>query len=223
MKVLVGTDFHGDEGAFEGFASKAEEEHAEVLVICGDITHFGTLREAKYLLSLLSGLRVPLLFVPGNCDPPSLVGVDIEGARCIQGENVSYGDLTFLGVGGSPPTPFSTPFEMSEEEITNVLCLASANLGDNRWLVLISHAPPYDTRLDEAFMGQHVGSSSVRKFIEERNPSIVFCGHIHEARGKDHINSTIVVNPGPARHGEYAKATFDDEITIEFGSLWLSG
>ncbi len=116
MKVLVGTDFHGNEAAFESFASKAEEGHAEILVICGDITHFGTLDQAKYLLSMLSALRVPLLFVPGNCDPPSLVGVDIEGANCIHGKAVSYDDLTFLGVGGSPPTPFSTPFEMTEEE-----------------------------------------------------------------------------------------------------------
>ncbi len=219
MKVLVGTDFHGDEAAFEGFAVRAEEEKAEVLLICGDITHFGTLSEAKYLLSLLAARRVPLLFVPGNCDPPALTGVDMEGANCIHGKRVAYGDTTFLGVGGSPPTPFSTPFEMSEEEIMETLNRASANLSDSRWLVLVSHTPPYGTRVDAAFAGHHVGSSSVRKFIEEREPSIVFCGHIHEARGNDQVNNTIIVNCGPARHGDYARATFNDEITTEFGSL----
>jgi Icc-related predicted phosphoesterase len=219
MKVLIGTDFHGNEAMFEGFASKAEEDRAEVLVICGDITHFGTLSEARYLLSLLSGLRVPVLFVPGNCDPPSLVGVDVEGAKCIHGKSVSYGDVTFLGVGGSPPTPFSTPFEMTEEEITETLNSASKNLATNQWFVLVSHAPPLDTRLDKAFSGHHVGSLSVRRFVEERKPSIVFCGHIHEAKGEDQINSTILVNPGPSRHGDYVEASFNDEITIEFSSL----
>lgn len=219
MKVLVGTDFHGNEGAFESFASKAEEEHAEVLIVCGDITHFGTLREAKYLLSLLSGLRVPLLFVPGNCDPPSLVGVDMEGANCIHAKDVSYGGLTFLGVGGSPPTPFSTPFEMAEEEIMEALNHASQTLTDSRWLVLVSHTPPYNTQLDKTSFSDHVGSRSVRKFVEEQKPSVVFCGHIHEARGKDQINNTILVNPGPARHGNYARASFNDDVKIEFDSM----
>ncbi len=219
MKVLVGTDFHGNEGAFESFASKAEEGHAEILVVCGDMTHFGTLREAKYLLSLLSELRKPLLFVPGNCDPPSLVGVDIEGANCIHAGTVSYDGLAFLGVGGSPPTPFSTPFEMTEEEIMKSLNHASRNLTDSRWLVLVSHTPPYNTQLDKTLLGNHVGSRSVRRFVEEHKPSVVFCGHIHEAGGKDQINNTILVNPGPARHGDCAWATFDSDVTIELGYL----
>jgi len=219
MKVLVGTDFHGNEDFFESFASKAEEEHAEILVICGDITHFGTLSQAQHLLSLLVGLKVPVLFVPGNCDPPSLLGVDIEGARCIHGQSVSYGDLIFLGIGGSPPTPFSTPFEMSEEKIMETLNNASKNLPDNRWLILVSHTPPHDTRLDKTFLGKHVGSLSVRKFVEEKKPSVVFCGHIHEAKGKDRINDTILVNSGAARHGDYAEADFNEDIMIDFGSL----
>jgi Icc-related predicted phosphoesterase len=219
MKILVGTDFHGKETVFEGFAGKAEEEHVDVLVICGDITHFGTLQEAKRLLSILTRLRLPVLFVPGNCDPPSLAGVDVEGARCIHGKNVSYGNITFLGVGGSPPAPFHTPFEMSEEMIMKTLTQASSNLPVNLWTVLVSHAPPFGTRLDQASLGRHVGSRSVRKFIEEKKPSIVFCGHIHEGKGEDRIKSTIIINPGPARHGDYAKAFFNSNITVNPGSL----
>jgi len=219
MKVLVGTDFHGNEAAFESFASKAEEGHAEILVICGDITHFGTLDQAKYLLSTLSGLRVPLLFVPGNCDAPSLVGVDVEGANCIHGKAVSYDDLTFLGVGGSPPTPFSTPFEMTEQEIMRTLNQASKNLTESRWFVVVSHTPPYNTQLDKTLLSHHVGSRSVREFVEEREPTVVFCGHIHEAGGKDQINETILVNCGPARHGDYVWAYFNSNVMIEFGSM----
>ena len=219
MKVLVGTDFHGNKEAFEAFALKAEEKHVDVMVICGDITHFGSLQEAKNLLSLLTGLRIPILFVPGNCDPPSLTGVDVEGARCIHGKNVAYGDLRFLGVGGSPPTPFSTPFEMTEEKIMNTLNKAADNLSFDRWSVLVSHAPPFNTKLDKVFLGHHVGSRSVRRFIEERKPSVVFCGHIHEAKGEDRINGTILVNPGSARHWNYAKATFGDDIKVEFSLL----
>jgi len=214
MRVLVGTDFHGKQSVFEAFVEKAEENRADVIVVCGDITHFGSLQEARRLLSLLTDTRIPVVFVPGNCDPPSLVGVDIEGATCIHGRNVTYYDATFIGVGACPPTPFSTPFEMTEDKITEALNRASSNLPLSRWVVLVSHAPPCGT-LDKTSFGHHVGSLSVRKYIEENQPSIVFCGHIHEARGKEKIGKTLVVNPGPARHGDYVVAFLDKTLRLE--------
>ncbi|MBS7656477.1 MAG: metallophosphoesterase [Candidatus Bathyarchaeia archaeon] len=215
MKVLVGTDFHGKQSVFEAFMEKAEENKADVMVVCGDITHFGSLQEARRLLSLLTDTRIPVLFVPGNCDPPSLVGVDIEGVTCIHGKNVTYDDVTFLGVGASPPTPFSTPFEMTEDKIMEALNQASNNLPLSRWVVLISHSPPNGTLLDKTSFGHHVGSLSVRKYIEENQPSMVFCGHIHEAKGKEKIGKTLVVNPGPARHGDYVVVFLDNELRLE--------
>jgi len=220
MKLIVGSDFHGNEIMVERFVAKAEEEHAEVILICGDITNFGTLREATRLLSSFTRLRVPVLFVPGNCDPPSLLGVDLEGVRSLHGKTVSYGEIAFLGIGGSPPTPFHTPFEIKEEEIMAELSQAAKNLIDDRKLILLSHTPPRDTRLDKTGFGLHVGSVSVRKFIEDERPLIVFCGHIHEARGEDRINDTILINPGPARHGDYVSASLEKgDINVEFGSL----
>jgi hypothetical protein len=219
MKVQVGTDFHGQESVFEAFAEKAEENSVDIMVICGDITHFGSLQEAQHLLSLLTDIRAPVLFVPGNCDPPSLVGVDTEGAACIHGRNISYGDLVFLGVGASPPTPFNTPFEMAEDKIMETLNQASNNLPVNRWLILVSHTPPRNTKLDRTSLGLHTGSLSVRKYIEERQPSVVFCGHIHEAKGREKIGKTVIINPGPTRHGDYATVLFNTEFTLELGKL----
>jgi len=220
MRLIVGSDFHGNERMVERFVVKAEEEHAEIILICGDITNFGTLREATRLLSFFTRLRVPVLFVPGNCDPPSLLGVDLEGVRCIHGGTASYGDITFLGIGGSPPTPFHTPFEIEENEIMAELNQAAENLNDAQQVILLSHAPPRDTRLDRTSFHLHVGSVSLRRFIEDKRPFLVFCGHIHEAKGRDRINETILVNPGPARHGDYALASIKgSDVVIEFGSL----
>ncbi len=215
MKVLVGTDFHGKESVFRAFAEKAEQENVDVMAVCGDVTHFGSLQEAQRLLSILTKLQVPVLFVPGNCDPPSLARLDMEGAACIHGKNTSIGDVAFLGVGASSPTPFNTPFELSEDEIRETLAHASSGLRPARWVVLVSHSPPLYTRLDETPSGLHVGSSSVRAFIEQTQPSVVFCGHIHEAKGRDKIGETLVVNPGPARHGDYTVASFNVELSLE--------
>ncbi len=212
---MVGTDFHGSEEAFRGFASKAEETNAEILVICGDITHFGSLQEARSLLSLLSGLRLPIYFVPGNCDPPSLATIEVEGASCIHGSYESYNDVTFFGLGGGPISPFSTPFEMTEEEIADFLTSKAKRSLASRISILVSHTPPKDTKLDRIYSGANVGSEYVRKFIEERKPSAVFCGHIHEARGVDKIGETILMNPGPARHGCCGLVSVREKIEVE--------
>lgn len=137
--ALIGADFHGHEEALRNFRLKAEEAKADILVICGDITHFGSIRQAKALLSLLVSVRLPILFVPGNCDPPSLGEVEVEGARCIHGRYESHGDITFFGIGGGPVSPFNTPFEMTEEEIRQLLGRETRNLPANRRLMLVSH------------------------------------------------------------------------------------
>lgn len=212
---MVGTDFHGSEEAFRGFASKAEETKAEILVICGDITHFGSLQEARYLLSRLARLRLPTYFVPGNCDPPSLAMMEVEGASCIHGSYKSHNELVFFGLGGGPISPFRTPFEMTEEEIADFLESTSKAPIVNHRLIVASHTPPKDTKLDRLYSGTHVGSETVRKFVEDRKPSAVFCGHIHEAHGIDMIGESILVNPGPARHGHCALVSVNDKIEVE--------
>lgn len=44
------------------------------------------------------------------------------------------------------------------------------------------------------------------------------CGHIHEARGEDAIGRSKVVNPNPARAGNYALFEIGNEIVVSFDS-----
>jgi len=221
VKLIVGSDFHGNEAMIKRFATEAIKENAEAMLICGDLTNFGTPKEVSRLLSILSETGMPVLFVPGNCDPPSPIGANLENVRLLHGKAATYGELSFIGVGGSPPTPFHTPFELSEEEIITELKRAAKNIIDYRRLILISHSPPHGTRLDRTMLHLHVGSSSIRRFIEENEPFLVFCGHIHEAKGEDKIKSTIIVNPGPAKDGDYVIALVKkNDISIEFRSFY---
>jgi hypothetical protein len=201
-------------------AFKAERIHADVMVISGDITHFGSVQNAKELLLPLVKLQLPVFFVPGNCDPPSLAEINLKNARCIHGSCETYDSVTFAGVGGGPISPFNTPFEMTEDEIMKVLNQSSKHCQPKPWLILVSHTPPKDTKLDAAFSGEHVGSSSLRRYIEDKQPSIVLCGHIHEARGIDRIGNTVIVNPGPARHSQCAVANLkNDGIEVKLDRL----
>ncbi len=214
------SDFHGEARAFRECASKAEELRVEAVVACGDLTHFNTVQRAKDLLAPLLELRLPLFFVPGNCDPPALTGVNIEGAHCIHGTFEVYEDAVFMGAGGGLLSPFHTPFEMTDEELMETLDRSFEHAPNKRWLILVSHHPPSKTKLDVTSGGKHIGSLSVRRFIEEKKPAVVFCGHVHEARGVDRIGETLLVNPGPARHGYCALADFNESIKVKMDRLW---
>ncbi len=217
MKILVASDIHGSVEAVEKIRSGSREWKVELVVICGDITHFGNANQAQMLLRGLSTPSVPVLFIPGNCDSPDLATLQDLGeihnlherTRVIEG-------ICFGGVGGAPPTPFDTPFELSEERIRESLDLISPGLTTCPRSVLVTHSPPVDTSLDLTRFRLHAGSRSVRGFIEERQPALVLCGHVHESKGKDTLGRSLMVNPGSVRNGPYAVVNFAEETEVVF-------
>jgi Icc-related predicted phosphoesterase len=215
----VTSDFHGSVEAAHKTVTKARSIEAATIVVCGDITHFGSVKDAEAVLSPLIASGIPTLYVPGNCDSPELVKTPIPGAVYLHGTCVSQTGVSFLGLGGAPLSPFHTLFELSESEITRILNGGFKQCSSNRWFIVVSHATPRDTRVDLAFSGVHAGSMSLRRFIEENRPNAVFGGHIHEARAIDHIGETIIVNPGPARHGNCAVAELSDKVNATLDSL----
>ncbi len=66
--------------------------------------------------------------------------------------------------------------------------------------ILVSHAPPFGI-LDKIHSGKHVGSKILLKAIKKYPPKIVFCSHIHEAKGVKKLGKTIIYNLGS--HGDY--------------------
>jgi len=219
LRILVTSDFHGSTEAARKAALKAKDVGAAAIVVCGDITHFGSLKDAKGVLSPLITSGVPTLYVPGNCDSPELAKTPIAGAIFLHGTCVNQTGVTFLGLGGAPVSPFHTLFELSESEIMRILNDAVGQCPRNKWFVVVSHATPKDTRVDSTSSGIHAGSTSLRRFIEENKPNAVFGGHIHEARAIDYIGETVIVNPGPARHGNCAVADLNDKIDVALDSL----
>jgi len=220
MKVLATADFHGSLEASKGAALKARNIGANAILVCGDITHFGSIRDAEKVLAPLIGLRLPVLYVPGNCDPPSLLEKAIEDAQCIHGMCRTIGNLSFIGAGSVPvDRVHPSPFEVSDEEIIAALNQGIKQCKSPRSVIIVAHSPPIDTKLDVAHFGGHVGSPSLRHFIEQNQPSVVFCGHIHEARGIDYIGDTVVANTGPARHGYCAIANFDKKVEVQLEHL----
>ena len=122
---------------------------------------------------------------------------------------MEVGGRTFVGLGGSNPTPFGTPFELSEAEIERTLRPVMEPDA-----ILVSHPPPKGV-VDVVHSGEHVGSTAVRRIVEEFRPPLVLCGHIHEARGIATLGPTTIVNPGPARMGHSALVDIDGGVRVE--------
>ena len=214
------SDIHGNSLLAQKIYEQASTEEINALVVCGDLTHFGNLAQAKEVLKELTMFGLPVLFVPGNCDPKELATTHFfEGAINIHGKYEEVGSLGFIGVGGSSPSPFNTPFEISEDEIRKILTEAYNNLKSETRPVLVSHSPPFNTNVDITFSGVHAGSRAVREFIEAEKPILVLCGHIHEARGIEVLGEVLIVNPGLTRRGAFAIVDVDGEAKAKLGVL----
>lgn len=201
MHIVALTDIHGSYKEAEDILAK--ESPIDVVIIGGDLTTFGTPQEAEGAIKRFQSIAKPLLVVAGNMDPPELDDVFVQLGVSINGKGVIINDVGFFGVSAAPYSPLHTPYEISEEEIRQRSEAGWREVQKARWRIFVPHAPPRDTQLDKIFLGKHVGSTAVRKFIEDAQPDAVVCGHIHEARGLDSLGKSMVINCGPTGKGYY--------------------
>jgi len=109
------------------------------------------------------------------------------------------------------PTPWHTPREWSEEEYYEHVKTSASTLKNVRNAVFMIHVPPYDSGLDTApeldktlrpkvTMGDvlrvPVGSTGVRRAIQELQPLVSVHGHVHESGGQSKIGRTSCFNAG---------------------------
>jgi len=193
---------------------------ADLVLVIGDLTNFGRKPDARIVLDELLSVNSRLLGVIGNLDHYEIndyldqLDMNLHGqARIVDGK------IHVMGAGGSNITPFGTPTEFSENEITEILMRGYRQTEEfgslaplsNRKMptILVSHVPPRNTRVDRLTNGQHVGSTAVRAFIETYQPEICLTGHIHEARGEDRIGKTHIINPGMFHKGGWVEITLN--------------
>jgi Icc-related predicted phosphoesterase len=202
LRILAAADFHGIPDATANLLRFLDSNY-DCLLLIGDLTNFGPLSAAEDILNSVESAGLPTLAVPGNCDPKSILEILDKRGVNLHSKVKRIDEVTFVGLGGSNLTPFSTPFELTEAEIKEELDHLVDGLDEN--FILVTHAPPYDTRVDRTHDGMHVGSKSIREFIEERQPSAAICGHIHESRNTDKLGRTLIVNPGSIGKGYAAE------------------
>lgn len=187
MKILAFTDVHENLSAFKKIEKKASQ--ADLLICAGDLTMFEM--HIGPMMKRLSKIKKPTLMIPGNHETSSVLK-----KYCSFHKNIiyihkklhKYKDYYFLGWGGGG-------FSYVEQEFEQLI--KKINIKGKK-VILVTHAPPYNTKVD--IIGKtHYGNKSIIRYLKQNKNIIMnICGHFHETWGKkDKVNNTLLINPGP--------------------------
>ncbi|MCL2785973.1 MAG: metallophosphoesterase family protein [Methanomassiliicoccaceae archaeon] len=203
MRSIVISDIHAKMSTAELVNAAADEHRADCIFVLGDITHFGP---SSVAVEYISALKRKVYAVPGNCDPRDLPMSVSKVATDMHGRTVTVDGMRIAGLGGSNPTIFDTPFELSEEEIFSSLDAICDDV-----TILMVHTPAFG-HLDKIPSGMMVGSTSVRDIVDKYRPLVVLSGHVHEERGIKEHDGILFMNPGAAKDGYAALLTVENGV-----------
>lgn len=189
--LLAFSDLHRDLDGARDLAERSTE--VDIVIGAGD---FASVHEGlEEAIGALSAIAKPTVLVPGNNETEEALRGACEEwdmATVLHGEGAEIEGVPFFGLGaGVPVTPWDWSFDLDEEE-------AAAKLaGCPTGVVLVVHSPPLG-HCDASSAGEHLGSTAVLETIEQKQPRLAVCGHIHESWGAEsEIGSTAVFNLGP--------------------------
>jgi uncharacterized protein len=188
MRLLAFSDLHRDLRQAGRLADRARE--VDAVVAAGDFASVH--RGLEELIDMLVVIETPTVVIPGNNETEDALRAACAGwaaARVLHGEGAEIDGVPFFGLGGGVPvTPWDWSFDLTEEEAADRL--AACPEGG----VLAVHSPP------KGYVDgkRHLGSEAILRIIEERQPRLVVCGHIHEAAGQEaQVGASRVLNVGP--------------------------
>ena len=193
MKLLLFSDLHANEAAAQQLVTLARS--ADIVIGAGD---FGNLRRGiDTAIGMLKAIDKPAVLVPGNAESTAELEAACRTwptAQVLHGSGIEIEGIHFFGIGGGiPVTPFgSWSYDFSEDEARRLL--ADCPAGG----VLVTHSPPKGV-VDLSSRGVNLGSIAIREVIEQQQPQLVVCGHIHESAGQQaQIGNSVVINAGTA-------------------------
>jgi len=190
--LIILPDLHAQSESLKTIARPLMD--VDAVILAGDMTN-GNMEHLLRVFAILEDLNEHIYAVPGNMDTDGILAhLSREGLNLHRTHQMLDG-FALCGVGGA--LPFAGKFVFSEAQFAQYLNDSVTGMPASTPKILICHQPPYGTLVDKLPDGTHVGSHSVRTFIEQIQPLICFSGHIHEAQGIDQLGQTQLVNPGP--------------------------
>lgn len=191
MRILAFSDLHLNTAAAQTLVQHGAA--ADVVIGVGDFAnqHNGL----DSFLRHLAPVADKAIYVPGNNETDTALRAAVAGtaATVLHGQATTRG-ATIVGLGGAvPPLPPQVPwpsFDLTEAAAAQMLAPLS---GD----ILISHSPAKGV-VDEITGGLSLGSTAVRDWVQNHQPRLMLCGHIHDSWGQEgRIGTTQILNLGP--------------------------
>lgn len=187
IKIVASSDLHG---------YLPEIPDCDLLLLGGDLCPDD--KELKQALWLDTIFRrwlgdVParaIVGVAGNHDLVFQNKPDLIPALPWQYLQDSGIELFGLHIWGTPwqPVFYDWAFNLEEEQLEQKWQLIPSNID-----ILLLHGPPQGYG-DRNSQDEHTGSPSLTRRIQELQPRLAICGHIHEARGEYHIGNSLIAN-----------------------------
>ncbi len=190
MKILALSDIHGDKDFVRKMAERGAKEKVDLVLIAGDIVGFDGSMDGLIGPFKEKGLEVGIL--PGNHEGLAETGFLVEkyGLKNLHGYILRKGDVGIFGCGYGD----IGLHQLTEEDFFKTLKKGHDSLKDIKKRIMITHVQPKNSLIG---LGRWPGSSGVRKAVEEFQPDIHLCGHVHESEGiEEVIGKTKVINVG---------------------------
>ena len=222
MKILALSDIHGTRTGEKVLVDLISKHHPDIIVLAGDITHFGP---TSWAVELMRNIDLPILFVNGNSDPKEMIGEVLKEEYVDANTSLSFRGVDLHGI--------VYPFDLFTEEpaderppglelprlenIEEIQRSGGMDINEKKIDILVTHVPPYG--FNDKAKGQHVGNRDIRSYIHMVKPRLVISGHISEARGSMEGKGCTYVNPGPAKDGYAALIEYGEKISVELLSI----
>jgi len=192
LKILAAGDIHGDTGLAEKLAERAEKEHVDLVILCGDLTMME--QSTDNIIGPFKKRNEKVLLIPGNHETVATVDflAELYGVKNIHGYSVKYKDVGLFGCGGAN----IGLFQLDEKEIYDLLKKGFDKIKYLEKKIMVTHVHPADSKIAK-FTKVFPGSEGVKKAIEKFHPDLLLCSHVHEAEGiEEKIGKTKVISVG---------------------------
>lgn len=214
MRIAAAADLHynkSSQGSLQALFVEASAA-ADVLLLCGDLTDYGEVEEARILAhDIKAHASIPVLAVLGNHDFESghadkVVKILTEaGVTMLDGECVELQGVGFAGVcgfgggfGSSMLSAWGEPLIKSfvQEAVNHAMRLerALARLETTQRVVLLHYAPIRETVVGEnPEIFPFMGSTRLEGPLNRHKATAVFHGHAHHGTHEGRTSAGVPV------------------------------
>ncbi len=190
MKLFLFTDPHGNTKVISTLIKKIKNSKPDLILCSGDLTNFG--EKLKKIILKFESLKIPMLIIPGNHETNSELNQALKKTKSIinlHKKSYELNNYIFFGYGLGG-------FEETNKDLESIIPKFKKTIKGHK-IILMTHQPPYNTKLDYLKGIGHQGNKSIRKFIKIIKPILAVSGHLHENKNKkSKLYSTIIINPG---------------------------